>query len=959
MSSTDYNQSNDSQPPSAPTPAIDEIKNIEDNISSQSLKESDIEMELYQRMLHKYYFPFQIKYHSYICIAWLIIFLISFVYGPEFLISTRSDLDLPKGTPSYDAIETFRDNYPDISTWPPAFIVYHSSDIDIINPYTQKVSLNLAAFALENKDIIKAVSGYWELINFNSLISDTAVSTNNLTMMSTVYFSKDATLTQINDISLELLKFAADQKPLSSKYSSIKIYCTGLFPLFGQMQEATTQDFVTIDSIVLPSAIVILGVSLKSYRHMLIALINLMCTLLLSFAILVPVTKTVAINPFAPSIMMSLGIAVCFDYTLFMLTRYREELIDNKKSNEEAILSCLEAAGHVVLLSGLTLFLTFVLLTFFPQNFLVSVGWGCASIVITSILVNFTLTPALLLSFDCFSKFDAIPEFKKMFCCYLNSSNSEKIESVETNNESIDKNSIEMTKIEENVERNKKMNKIEYSAIPTDVIIVEEKKEKMTITENIKYFFNNCVALFYSKFVMRSIWFDLAYKTTKRANLTVFITICVTIPFFIEFINMEPTSDNGLVYLRKSSSLKALGIIEDNFPVGKMNPYQIIVATNIENSIITQPYFTYESQLINELLILESPEFINSNSITAISYFGGQSISYSTAMSYLDPLNLSPIASSYRVSVYPKLNAVKSATLIEVNTVINPNSQEVVPFIESVRDFLIDFSKDNQFQSETVDLYLFGAYTTTLDVQTSLYKFMPVMIITTIFIVMALIAVSFGSVLLALRLLFTVSISLLWTYGLMVMVYQPGSGQDFFSFITPSILDSSGIYWIIPIMSFSILVGLALDYDIFLMSRVVEYRMMGWSDRAAVCLAIEKTGSIITAAGVIMSVSFCGLLLPDTIVLNQYGFSLFIGVAIDTFFVRTFLVPAVVSSFGGSSESLFWWPRVMPPIKYTHEEEEVMLLAGLWEPSCNKDEKDDDLIVNDYSAVVNDDTTVP
>jgi uncharacterized membrane protein YdfJ with MMPL/SSD domain len=808
----------------------------------------------------------------------------------------------------------------------------------------------------------KLFAGYWEYSSIPSLalLAESAVSSNNLTMLSTVYFLKEATLTQINAISLELLEFAANQEPSSSTYSSIEIYCTGLFPLFGQMQEATTQDFVTIDSIVLPTAIVILGFSLKSYRHMLIAFINLVCTLLLSFAILVPVTKTIAINPFAPSIMMSLGIAVCFDYTLFMLTRYREELIDNKKSNEEAILSCLGAAGHVVLLSGLTLFFTFVLLTFFPQIFLVSVGWGCASIVITSILVNFTLTPALLLSFECFTKFDSLPIFPSMSIFY-----SEKIDSNESNDDVKDKSVIEMTKHEESIEDNKEVKDREYSVIPPEIENISNqigKNEKMTNFENIKYFYNKYVDIFYSKFVSRSIWFDLAYNTTKRANLTVFLTICVTLPFFIEFINMQPTSDNGLVYLQQSSSLLSLGIVEENFPVGRMNPYQIIVATNIDNAILTQDYFNYESQLISELLVLESPEFINSHSITAFSYFEGQSISYSTAMSYLDPSSPnygSTIASSYRVLVYPKLNELKSATLVEINTVINPNSQEVVPFIESVREFLIEFSKDNQFQSETVDLYLFGAYTTTLDVQTSLYKFLPVMIITTIVIVMTLIAVSFGSVLLAIRLLFTVSISLLWTYGLMVIVYQPGSGQDFFSFLTPSILSSSGIYWIIPIMSFSILVGLALDYDIFLMSRVVEYRLMGWSDRAAVCLAIEKTGSIITAAGIIMSVSFCGLLLPDTIVLNQYGFSLFIGVAIDTFFVRTFLVPAVVTAFGGSNEGLFWWPRVMPPIKYTYEEEEVMLLAGLWEPTpCNKDENDDDLIVKDYSAIKNDDTNV-
>ena len=67
----------------------------------------------------------------------------------------------------------------------------------------------------------------------------------------------------------------------------------------------------------------------------------------------------------------------------------------------------------------------------------------------------------------------------------------------------------------------------------------------------------------------------------------------------------------------------------------------------------------------------------------------------------------------------------------------------------------------------------------------------------------------------------------------------------------------------------TVLVGLALDFDVFLISRVVEFRKLGWSDRASVCLAIEKTGGIISVAGLIMVVSFAGLLIPKTIVLNQ------------------------------------------------------------------------------------------
>jgi predicted RND superfamily exporter protein len=154
----------------------------------------------------------------------------------------------------------------------------------------------------------------------------------------------------------------------------------------------------------------------------------------------------------------------------------------------------------------------------------------------------------------------------------------------------------------------------------------------------------------------------------------------------------------------------------------------------------------------------------------------------------------------------------------------------------------------------------------------------------TCLIIVVVVGGSFLSVGIVVRLLVTTGISLVWTFGLAVLIYQPGDAQNFFARQTPSLLSSSGLYWIIPLMSFTILVGecafwvmrskatsarrlassrnagLALDYDIFLLSRAVEYRQMGWSDRASICLAVERSSSVITAAGLIMSVSFASLL---------------------------------------------------------------------------------------------------
>ena len=79
----------------------------------------------------------------------------------------------------------------------------------------------------------------------------------------------------------------------------------------------------------LPIAILILGYNIRSWRHMCIVLVNLICAFLLAFSLLLPIAQNRSINPFSPTIMLSLGIAICFDYSLFMLSRFREEVVIN------------------------------------------------------------------------------------------------------------------------------------------------------------------------------------------------------------------------------------------------------------------------------------------------------------------------------------------------------------------------------------------------------------------------------------------------------------------------------------------------------------------------------------------------------------------------------------------------------------------------------------------------------
>ena len=71
----------------------------------------------YLQALKVYYFPFLLKNHNYICIVWLCVFIISLVFGPALLSLTRTNLDVPAGTPTATALSVFKSHFPAFSTY--------------------------------------------------------------------------------------------------------------------------------------------------------------------------------------------------------------------------------------------------------------------------------------------------------------------------------------------------------------------------------------------------------------------------------------------------------------------------------------------------------------------------------------------------------------------------------------------------------------------------------------------------------------------------------------------------------------------------------------------------------------------------------------------------------------------------------------------------------------------------
>lgn len=154
---------------------------------------------------------------------------------------------------------------------------------------------------------------------------------------------------------------------------------------------------------------------------------------------------------------------------------------------------------------------------------------------------------------------------------------------------------------------------------------------------------------------------------------------------------------------------------------------------------------------------------------------------------------------------------------------------------------------------------------------------------------------------LAVALLFTLSA----TFGTAVVIYQTPLLHGLFPFLK----HFNGITYECAPLAAGVAIALGLDYDVFLVSRIVEFRVQGFSDRASVFKGVEKTGGVISGAGLIMALAFSGLCFSDKLLMQQFGVLLVISVLFDAFVVRTVLVPALMLI----AQDANWWPRKMPP----------------------------------------------
>ncbi|WP_431968358.1 MMPL family transporter [Nocardia sp. bgisy134] len=207
---------------------------------------------------------------------------------------------------------------------------------------------------------------------------------------------------------------------------------------------------------------------------------------------------------------------------------------------------------------------------------------------------------------------------------------------------------------------------------------------------------------------------------------------------------------------------------------------------------------------------------------------------------------------------------------------------------------------------DNVQLYVGGQPTIQKDSIDALLDRMPLMIALVIFVTTLLMFLTFGSLVLPIKAALMSALGLGSTLGILTWIFVDGHGASLLNF-TPQPIMSPVLVLII-----AVIYGLSTDYEVFLLSRMVEARTQGASTTEAVRAGTAHTGRIITAAALILLVVVGAFAFSDLVMMQYIAYGLIAALFIDATILRMLLVPATMKLLG---DDCWWAPAWMKRIQ--------------------------------------------
>ncbi|MDQ3693128.1 MAG: MMPL family transporter [Chloroflexota bacterium] len=597
----------------------------------------------------------------------------------------------------------------------------------------------------------------------------------------------------------------------SAATEDVRVYVTGRTPLIAELVAQEQSDLARAERLGLPAALLIL---LFASRTLVAAGLPILLAVLggvVTFGVLGALSAVMSFNLFVPNVATMLGLGVGIDYSLVIVTRFREELA-RAKSPAAAVATAVATAGKTVFFSGITVIFSLAGLLLVNAQIFRELAVGAITAVTVMVLVALTLLPPALTLLGY---------------------------------------------------------RIERLRLP-----IPRRATSGRIWER---------------------WAANVMRHPRRWAIT---SILVIVVLAAPATRIRLSLNTETAGLERGSALVGREVLKREFNEGRISPLQVIYVSN------DGPLDDGDLDAIARL-----SEFL------ANDYAAVEVTSVTTLLDqYLGDHSAASLV--YAVTTFPEA-VVAASDLINVATgsdvaIIravprwSPDTPGPLQLVDRVRDRMAP----SAIEGQDAEVLVAGLSAQIVDISAESLQKLPIVAGFIVLLSYLLLAWIFRSIVIPIKAIVMNVLAIAAAYGLLVFVFQEGAGAALFDFQPTG---TTQVY--LPLLTFAILFGLSMDYEVFLLGRIKEEWERTGDNQSAVRLGLQRSAGVISAAAAIMVVIFSAFTFAKLMEVKQLGFSLAAAVLIDATLIRMILVPAAMQLLGRWN---WWFPawadRILPRI---------------------------------------------
>ena len=614
--------------------------------------------------------------------------------------------------------------------------------------------------------------------------------------------------------------------------SGYSVALTGFGPIQKDSAELSEKDLVRAETVSLPIAALVLILVFASIVAAGMPLLVAGLAIPSALALINLLARETEMSIYVLNIATMLGLALAIDYSLFVTSRFREELAKGR-SVEQAVTISVSTAGKAVFFSGAAVAIGLSGLLWFQASALSSIGLGGAIVVLTSVTFSLTFLPALLGMLG------------------------------------------------------KRVNALSVRSLLSRVGIMGDEPT-----------------------VRHSRWERVAHAVMRRPIAVLVPVLAVLFIAGSPFFRLVQGVPDATVYPAGIASRDAWVALQDEFRPGETTPITILIDTDADAtdpaSIAAVMAYTGRLAEIEGIDRVEGP-FTITDPATGAVLDAGQ-----VAQLYAAPEGALPPRLAAAVVALKDAYIRGSTVRLDAISPLHPTTPEgtaVVPAVRAVEP------------GDGIGRVAFGgAAAISEDFLVAQNDRMPLAIGTTLLASALILFLLFGSIVIPLKAVVMTLLSLSASFGALVWIFQEGNLHELLNF-EPIGFTIAGN----PIIMFATLIGLSMDYEVLLLSRIQEsYRRSG-DNTAAVAEGLAKSAAVITGAAMIMVVVFSAFALADVVTIKSIGVGMALAVFLDATVIRILLVPATMRLLG---EWNWWAPGILgrfaERLGFSHVEDETL-----------------------------------